>query len=491
MPRQVRDRLAMTYGFWTLVFAATVGVFGWKFGWLPVELHSPETGTVVGTGGDPMPELPLPTRKETPASTPDSSDAPPWAAQGEPSSDVEFDRRPLSRGPAPFPTAERGDPLPRGGSMVDPAGFEAPMGRSRRPLAESIDAEPPPDAPATNARRASLRDRIPGDSGAFPQADPLEASPMGSSEAGEPTVEIRPNETIIRPARRNRLPADPSASRFDPAIGSSEPDARRVAARDEEIPLPPPSRQRDILLTGGEEPSEDPVAAPSDDPRVAEIDRLLAAGDRLAAHKEMSKIYWKEAELRPVLQGRIDANAKVIYFSPQPHFMDAYMVQPDDQLSMIARHYSVPWQYLAKLNNADPKRIRPGQRLKVIKGPFAAMVDLSDFELIVHAHGYYVKRYRIGIGKDDSTPTGKFSVKEKLVNPTYYGPNGLVIDKDDPANPLGERWIDLGDSYGIHGTIRPDSIGKAESKGCIRLANADVEEVFDLLEKGSEVIIRR
>ena len=82
-------------------------------------------------------------------------------------------------------------------------------------------------------------------------------------------------------------------------------------------------------------------------------------------------------------------------------------------------------------------------------------------------------------------------MQQKLVNPTYYGPDGLVIDGDDPSNPLGEHWIDLGDSYGIHGTIDPESIGQARSRGCIRMKNEDVAEVFSLLSEGSEIVIRR
>ena len=66
-----------------------------------------------------------------------------------------------------------------------------------------------------------------------------------------------------------------------------------------------------------------------------------------------------------------------------------------------------------------------------------------------------------------------------------------MISGDDPANPLGERWIDLGESYGIHGTIDPDTIGKAASRGCIRMRAKDVIEVYDFLVKGSEVVIRK
>ncbi|QDT40268.1 Putative L,D-transpeptidase YkuD [Gimesia alba] len=233
----------------------------------------------------------------------------------------------------------------------------------------------------------------------------------------------------------------------------------------------------------GSDPSQETT------PDLIAIDQLIQQRKIIEAHKKLSKIYWDQPDLYPVIKSRIEETARIIYFSPQPHFMTPYEIEPGDQLRKVATQYKITWEYLAKLNRIDPKRIRPGQKLKVIKGPFAAFVDLSEFTLTIHAHGYFVKRYAIGTGKDHSTPTGKFQVKEKLVDPTYYGPDG-VIANDDPTNPLGERWIDIGDSYGIHGTIDPASIGKAESKGCVRMLNEHVAEVYDLLGVGSEVVIR-
>ena len=75
-----------------------------------------------------------------------------------------------------------------------------------------------------------------------------------------------------------------------------------------------------------------------------------------------------------------------------------------------------------------------------------------------------------------------------------------MIEADDPKNPLGERWIGLTgidghavgkQSYGIHGTIRPESIGKQESMGCIRLTNDDVAKVFELLVGGKSTVTVR
>lgn len=222
----------------------------------------------------------------------------------------------------------------------------------------------------------------------------------------------------------------------------------------------------------------------------SEIDRQIKAGQVVEAHKALSKLFWQQPDLRSRVQERIDHTAKAIYFSPQPHVQEPYVVQSGDQLRKIANKYHVSWQYLSQLNRVDPKRLREGQKLKVIDGPFGAVVTLSDFELTVHHGGQYVRSYSCCIGKNNSTPVGKFKVLNKVTSPQYTDPDGKVFSGSDPKNPLGTHWIDLGDSYGIHGTIDPDSIGKAESRGCIRLLNADVAEVYDLLELATEVVIR-
>jgi lipoprotein-anchoring transpeptidase ErfK/SrfK len=221
-----------------------------------------------------------------------------------------------------------------------------------------------------------------------------------------------------------------------------------------------------------------------------QIDALIRQRDYVAAHRELSAIYWDHPASRNEIKKRIETTANSIYFSPQPHYMKPYTIQPGDQLRLISKKYSVPWQYLVRLNQVDPRKIRAGQDLKVIKGPFSAHIELSKFEMTIHNQGYFVRRYTVGIGKDGQTPIGRFRVMTRLVNPKYFGTDGIVIEADDPANPLGERWIDIGKGYGIHGTINPKSIGKAQSRGCVRMHNADVEEVFDLLGEGSEVVIR-
>ena len=240
-----------------------------------------------------------------------------------------------------------------------------------------------------------------------------------------------------------------------------------------------------IVQVGGDTPAN--ASLPAEVARkLEEIDELLRSDQQLVAHRELSTLYWVKPQWRPYIKDHIEQTAQSIYFSDLRHYMQPYVVQSGDRLQSIAKQHKVPWEYLVRLNHIDPRRIRPGQKLKVIKGPFSARLDLSEFELTIHAHGYFVRRFSIGIGRDDKTPIGRFKVLNKLVNPTYFGPDGNVIDANDPQNPLGERWIDIGDGFGIHGTIDPRSIGRAESRGCIRLLNSDVEIVYDLLGRSEE-----
>jgi LysM repeat protein len=218
---------------------------------------------------------------------------------------------------------------------------------------------------------------------------------------------------------------------------------------------------------------------------------LRQEDDVLAAHAELSGLYWKYPQQRKFLTDELQQSARVIFLTAERQFGDPHIAAWGETLESIGREYDLPWQYLARLNGIEPRDLQAGQSLKVVRGPFGAVVDLSSFTLTVHMHGWYVQHYRIGTGQNGRTPTGRFKVLEKLENPTWYNPDGGVVEADDPENPLGEYWLGLGDHIGIHGTIDADSIGRASSRGCLHLGDEDICEVFGLLGPGSEVVIRR
>ena len=118
------------------------------------------------------------------------------------------------------------------------------------------------------------------------------------------------------------------------------------------------------------------------------------------------------------------------------------------------------------------------------------VVSLEDRKLVLLEDGVVKKVYPVAVGKTATpSPTGKFQVVVRIENPTYYHP-GVVIPAG-PQSPIGTRWIGFNQKgYGIHGTNEPRSIGKAASHGCIRMAKADLEELFTLVGVGDEVEIR-
>lgn len=117
------------------------------------------------------------------------------------------------------------------------------------------------------------------------------------------------------------------------------------------------------------------------------------------------------------------------------------------------------------------------------------VVSIPDRKLALVEDGRVLRTYPVAVGAAVSpSPTGQFKVASRLSRPTYYHP-GVVIPPGK-SNPLGTRWIGLDrKGYGIHGTNEPLSIGKAASHGCIRMAKADLEQLFDEVRVGDTVEI--
>ncbi len=117
------------------------------------------------------------------------------------------------------------------------------------------------------------------------------------------------------------------------------------------------------------------------------------------------------------------------------------------------------------------------------------VISLADRKLAVVMDGRLEKVFQIAVGKARTpSPTGELRVVNKIARPNYYH-HGVVI-KPGANNPLGPRWIGLSrPGYGIHGTNEPHSIGKAASHGCFRMSNADIKELFTLVQVGDAVEI--
>jgi hypothetical protein len=118
---------------------------------------------------------------------------------------------------------------------------------------------------------------------------------------------------------------------------------------------------------------------------------------------------------------------------------------------------------------------------------------------------YFVTRpgeaisYPIAIPREEDRWEGATTVTEKRENPSWTPTPTMVAENPrlprwvpggHPMNPLGVRALYLGSSmYRIHGTDAPWTIGTAVSKGCIRLYNQDVLDLYPRVAKGAPVLV--
>ena len=167
-----------------------------------------------------------------------------------------------------------------------------------------------------------------------------------------------------------------------------------------------------------------------------------------------------------------------------------HTIVPGDTLSALAKKYHTTIELLRKSNAITGDKIYAARKLKVMKYRFSVSVEKRRNRLTLLADGKPLKRYRVATGQKGSTPVGVFKITNKLKNPTWFHA-GLVLPPDSPENILGSRWLgfDL-PGYGIHGTTLPQTIGSQSSKGCVRMFNSDVEELYDLLPAGTRVVVK-
>lgn len=184
---------------------------------------------------------------------------------------------------------------------------------------------------------------------------------------------------------------------------------------------------------------------------------------------------------------------------------ETYTIAQGDYLSRVAPRFGVTYQFLETINGIDSRRLRLGQKIKVMHGPFHAVIVKSQFRMDVYANApdgkpIYIRSFAIGLGTDDSTPPGAWRLASggKVVKPTWTNPRtGEFFEADNPKNPLGGYWMRLQGAdestkglsgYGIHGTIEQESIGKQMSMGCIRIGAGDIELAYKMLVDGRSMV---
>jgi len=183
-----------------------------------------------------------------------------------------------------------------------------------------------------------------------------------------------------------------------------------------------------------------------------------------------------------------------------------YDTRPSDTLMDVARSHDLGFTQLMAVNpGINPWMPRPGTRVALPNvyllpdTPHQGIViDLAAQRLYYFPPGKStVETYPIGIGViGATTPLGTSRVTAKVANPVWYPPPSIRAERPElpqsvppgPDNPLGAYALRLGwPAYLIHGTHKPDGVGRNVSHGCIRLYPEDIERLFHEVAVGTEV----
>lgn len=225
---------------------------------------------------------------------------------------------------------------------------------------------------------------------------------------------------------------------------------------------------------------------------LAEAKNLEAQGNYLASSNIYKRLIGEFPNSREVLdwQKRLEnMNVKLLFLPVITPRSIEYEIKPGDSLEKIAREYKTTPELIAKSNNISGDKIFPGKKIKVWTAPFSIVVDKSGNTLILKSEEEIIKTYTVATGTNNITPVGTFKIIEKIVSPPWYK-GGKVIPAGTPENILGSRWMGLDkEGYGIHGTTDPKTLGSQVTAGCVRMANQDVEELYIIVPKGTEVTI--
>lgn len=131
------------------------------------------------------------------------------------------------------------------------------------------------------------------------------------------------------------------------------------------------------------------------------------------------------------------------------------------------------------------------------------VVDKSEGVVKVYAaQDKLIAQFPATMGSsNDPLPIGEWTIQGVARNPDFkYNPRlfwDVSNDKDSqllqpgPNSPVGVAWLDLNKPhYGIHGTSQPQTIGRAESHGCIRLTNWDAARLAQMVKAGTPATLQ-
>jgi LysM repeat protein len=223
------------------------------------------------------------------------------------------------------------------------------------------------------------------------------------------------------------------------------------------------------------------------------IQTALERGELARGHHLLSQ-WFGDRSLSPAEAERVETLlsqlAGTVIYSNEHRLEPPRSVRAGETLELIAKEYGVPWQLLAKINSIPASdQVRPGQELKVVRGPFHAAVDLSRKQVVLQVDGRYAGKFSVFETSAAAADEGEWVVVQKTASPAQSAYQRTASGTDRILN-LARMQVDPMTTQITIGS-GGSAAGAVPSRPTIVVAPRDAEELSDILSIGSRVVIRR
>ncbi|MGL4512284.1 MAG: LysM peptidoglycan-binding domain-containing protein [Lacipirellulaceae bacterium] len=337
-------------------------------------------------------------------------------------------------------------------------------------------AATPPAQPTISGRVPSLGNSTPD----LPaMAAPREAAPaaapvstIAAASAAPPKAEPSPSAGPAASAVGDRyasMPASTPAPDFGATDSSAESETTPLSFASNAPPASPLATPTTTTKPSANPARTTPAAGFAG--ALPLIQEALGRDELTRAHLMLSQ--WRDdpsltLQQRNDVAELLDQLAGTVVYSMEHRLEPPHQVAAGETLASIAEKYNVPWPLLAKINGvANADAVKPGQTLKVVRGPFHAVVDSESGELVLMVDGRYAGRFPVTL-EGVASGEGSWTVGEKA-------PGGIVLRSE--SSP--------GASVALGPSPAPTAAGR------IAVASSDAAELSDILSVGSTVTVRR
>jgi len=181
--------------------------------------------------------------------------------------------------------------------------------------------------------------------------------------------------------------------------------------------------------------------------------------------------------------------AGTVIYSQQDLLLPPHVVAAGETLPTVAMPLGISWQLLGKINGvSNPQDLVPGEHLKVLRGPFDAVVSVSRRRVSLQLGSYYAGSFPIVVGRTFLARVGTSIPVAEVRRGADRGPLSAAALPPDPA---AKPAIVLADGLLIEAAEDPGTASDASPSSSLLVSVRDFAELLDILGPGSKVLIRQ